>query len=326
MRLIPVLLYVFTFGFGTAFAQQQDQAAGKRYSSTLDGFLHQQNLSFVVPWQQQFVQTLIERIDELPFNKIAENPLTAQKMSKIGARLLANKDFVSSLAKAEGVDFVSLMTRVAGVISDTEKMRHITNPAELKKTRDRLYANSEKLLSDQALQRALRNSLIKHGDFLAKIVTEEKLVTETLGQKEFLQELAKYEEGVLIAKIIHIPTALKTLEVVVARVLSDEELLKRLFEQKTQIGITTLAANMQDLFLQLSSTDNSVTIEKINSKTLEVMSNMIDSGEVIGRILSAVTINPEDIDPAVLKNKCRSLKYADSKTDGLETFLAEVEK
>lgn len=320
------LLLVATVMFGGASVLHagafhgETRAAGKRYSKTLDKFMNKQQLKFAVPWQQQFVHVMLERMDELPFNKIAENPLTIQKMTAAGTRLLSNRAFIDTFAKAEGLDFVSLMARIAGVISDAEKLRFITDPKEVQKTRERLFANAEKLLQDQALQRAARQALIEHGAFLAQVIKEEQLITGTLGQKEFLAELNKYEEGVLISKIIHIPTALKALETAVVRALSDKQLLQKAFDPKTATSVTTLAMNAQELIRQASTADSSVTVDSLNLMTLQVMNGVIENGELLGMILDAVNIMPEDIDPTILRNKCQRHGYA-SKDVRLEDYL-----
>lgn len=319
-----ILVVMLTFGGASAVhaeaLQGETRAAGKRYSKTLDKFMNQQQLKFAVPWQQQFVHQMLERMDELPFNKIAENPLTVQKMTRAGTRLLSNRAFIDTFAKAKDLDFIALMTRIAGIASDAEKLRFINDPKEVQRTRERLFANSEKLLQDQALHRAVRQALIEHGAFLAQIIKEERLITETLGQKGFLTELNKYEEGILISKIIHIPTALKALETAVVRALSDKQLMQKAFDPKTAVSISNLAMNAQELIRQASTADKTVSVDSLNLMTLQVMNGVIENGELLGMILDAVNIMPEDIDPTVLRNKCQRHGFA-SKDVRLEDYL-----
>ena len=321
-----ILVFMLTFGGASALNAKalhgESRTVGERYSKTLDKFMHQQQLKFAVPWQQQFVQQMLERMDELPFNKIAENPLTIQMMTKAGTRLLSNRAFIDTFAKAKDLDFVSLMARIAGIVSDTEKLRFITDSKEIQKTRERLFANTEKLLQDQALQRAARQALIDHGAFLAQVIKEERLITGTLGQKEFLAELNKYEEGVLISQIIHIPTAVKALETAVVRALSDKQLLQKVFDPKTITSVANLALNTQELIRQASTADSSVTVDSLNLMTLQVMNGVIENGDLLGMILDAVNIMPEDIDPTILHNKCQRHGYA-GRDVRLEDYLTQ---
>ncbi|MDE3269163.1 MAG: hypothetical protein OYH77_02650 [Pseudomonadota bacterium] len=321
-----VIAVAFTFGsMGILSAKSlpgDNRTVGKRYSKTLDKYLQQRQLQFAVPWQRQFVDQMLERIDELPFNKIAENPATMQKMTRAGTRLLSNRALIDTFAKAEGLDFVSLMARIAGIISDAEKLRFIKDSQEIQKTRERLFANANKLLHDQALQRAARKALIEHGAFLAQVIKEEGLITGTLGQKEFLAELNKYEEGILISKIIHIPTALKTLETAVVRSLSDKQLLAKLFDPKTVVSVSNLAMNTQELLRQVSTADRSVSVDSLNLMTLQVMNGVVENGELLGMILDAVNVLPEDIDPTILRNKCQRHGFADRDVR-LEDYFAQ---
>lgn len=300
----------------------ENRVAGKRYSKTLDNFMDRQQLKFAVPWQQQFVHQMLERMDELPFNKIAENPLTVQKMTRAGTRLLSSRSFIDTFAKAKDLDFISLMARIAGIVSDAEKLRFINDPKEVQKTRERLFANAEKLLQDQALHRAVRQALIDHGAFLAQIIKEEGLITETLGQKEFLAELNKYEEGILISKIVHIPTALKAIETAAVRALSDKQLMQKVFDPNTATSITKLAMNAQELIRQASTADSSVSVDSLNLMTLQVMNGVIENGELLGMVLDAVNVTPEDIDPTILHNKCKRHGFA-SRDIRLEDYLTQ---
>ena len=313
--LLPLMTVSIFMPSMLLYAKEPDRTAGKMYASTL---MNKHNVKFIAPWQEQLISNLLERMDELPFNKIAESPATIHKMNKVGTILLTNKKFINTFAKAEGVDLVSTVALVAGIISDTGRLRLVSDAKEHNKIQKRLFVNVNKVLSDKALAKAARQAVVEHGDFLAKIIREEKLITETLGQKAFLEELNKYEEGVLLAKILHIPTVLQTAEDIIASIVSDKKLMGRMLDQKTVYNVSSLAMNSYSLLKQLSSDSKDVTIDKINAQTLEVMNNVVENGELIGMLMDKFS---QPISANSLRNMCEQLEYTSSPYTGTGDHL-----
>ena len=173
MRWLIFILAFMGYGVALAGSAKTKTTAGKNYTSTLNHFLDRQNLEFAVPWQRELVFRFLEQVESMPFNKIAENPATMQKIGKAGMRLLTNKSLMDSISKSDGVNFPVVMSQLMTMFSDMEKMRTERDPKKAAKLRSKVIASLEKLGSDEKLILAIRNTLIANGDFLAKVLVEE---------------------------------------------------------------------------------------------------------------------------------------------------------
>ena len=228
----------------------------------------QDNLDIAaIPWEEDDLFNFIEQLGDTPFSKISDNPVVVQKMSRVGTRLLANKELISTIAQAPGVDFLSLMAQATALLSDMEKLRVAKTASEAKQIRSRITESLTRLQNNEKLINAARLALIKNGDFLAKVLVEERLISSTLGRKEFIDEVMKYEEGKIVSQVVDIPSALQKTEEAVAEVLANEVLMEKLLQPETSRHFGILAIRFFALLQELGSTQKRVNFERVEKST-----------------------------------------------------------
>lgn len=228
----------------------------------------QDNLDIAtIPWEEDDLFNFIEQLGDTPFSKISDNPVVIQKMSRVGTRLLANKELISSIAQAPGVDFLSLMAQATALLSDMEKLRVAKTASEARQIRTRITESLTRLQNNEKLINAARIALIKNGDFLAKVLVEERLISSTLGRKEFIDEVMKYEEGKIVSQVVDIPSALQKTEEAVAEVLANEVLMEKLLQPETSRHFGILAIRFFALLQELGSSQKRVDFERVEKST-----------------------------------------------------------
>ena len=261
---------------------------GHHYSISFSQSPEQKLLTSTLLGQQMFMIRVLEKEGSRLFAKLAENPATARKLQEAGMRLLSNKNVVNGLLKADGVDMAQVTTQIAALVTaiselDSAKTQQAEDAARIK-VNNALYD----LSVNRNLMAAIMSTLAKEGDFIAQVLLEENLITGILGQKDFIAELMKYDEGKILAQIIDIPLALQKIEEVVAVLLSNEELIKALVVPEDDEKFVQLVTNLHDLTNEIMFANEKVSADSIKSKILEVMKSLTENEELFATIFTAL--------------------------------------
>ena len=261
---------------------------GHHYSISFSQSPEQKRLTSTLLGQQMFMLRVLEKEGSRLFAKLAENPATARKLQEAGMRLLSNKNVVNGLLKADGVDMAQVTMQIAALVTaigelDAAKTPQAENAARIK-VNNALYD----LSVNRNLMAAIMSTLAKEGDFIAQVVLEENLITGILGQKDFIAELMKYDEGKILSQIIDIPLALQKIEEIVAVLLSNEELIKALVVPEDDEKFVQLVTNLHDLTNEIMFAEGKVSADRIKSKILEVMKSLTDNEELFATIFTAL--------------------------------------
>ncbi len=285
----PVSLYVADTGSdGINIGLTGGNVDGHHYSVSFTQTPEQQRLTSALLGQQMFMLRVLEKEGSRLFAKLAENPVTTRKLQEAGMRLLSNKNVVDGLLKADGVDMSQVMTQVTALVAaigelDAAQDANAENAARIK-VNNALYD----LSVNRNLMAAIMSTLAKEGDFLAQVLLEENLITGILGQKDFVAELMKYDEGKILSQIIDIPLALQKIEEIVAVLLANEELMRALVIPEDDEKFVQLVTNLHGLTNEIMSAEGEVNAERLKVSILEVMKSLTENEELFATIFTAL--------------------------------------
>ena len=261
---------------------------GHHYSISFSQTPEQKQLTSALLGQQMFMLRVLEKEGSRLFAKLAENPATTRKLQEAGMRLLSNKNVVNGLLKADGVDMGEVTAQIAALVTaigelDTAKTTRAEDAARIK-VNNALYD----LSVNRNLMAAIMSTLAKEGDFLARVLLEENLITGILGQKDFIAELMKYDEGKILAQIIDVPLALQKIEEIVAVLLANEELMRALVVPEDDEKFIQLVTNLHGLTNEIMFADEKISADRIKMKILEVMKSLTENEELFATIFTAL--------------------------------------
>ena len=261
---------------------------GHHYSISFSQTPEQKRLTSALLGQQLFMMRVLEKEGSRLFSKLAQNPATTRKLQEVGMRLLSNKNLVNSLLKADGVDMGQITTQIAALVSaigeiDNAKTTQEENAARIK-VNNALYD----LSANRNLMAAIMSTLAKEGDFLAQVLLEENLISGILGQKDFISELMKYDEGKILSQIIDIPLALQKIEEIVAILLSNEELMRALVVPEDDEKFVQLVTSLHELTNEIMFVEGKVNADAVKTKILEVMRGLTENEALFATIFTAL--------------------------------------
>ncbi len=264
---------------------------GHHYSISFSQTPEQRQLTSALLGQQMFMLKVLEKEGSKLFSKLAENPATARKLQEVGMRLLSNKNLVNSLLKADGVDMAQVTAQVAALVSAIGTLDKAQTTQEENAARVGVNNALYDLSVNRNLMAAIMSTLAQEGDFLAKVLVEENLISGILGQKDFVAELMKYDEGKILAQIIDIPLALQKIEGIVAALLANEELMRALVVPEDDEEFIQLVTNLHELTSEIVSADGVASADRIKTKILEVMKGLTKNEELFATIFTAMFKN-----------------------------------
>ena len=285
----PVSLYVADTGSNSInVGLTGGNVDGHHYSISFTQTPEQKRLTSTLLGQQMFMLRVLEKEGSRLFAKLAENPATTRKLQEAGMRLLSNKNVVNGLLKADGVDMAEVTAQIAALVTaiselDNAKTQQAEDAARIK-VNNALYD----LSVNRNLMAAIMSTLAQEGDFLAQVLLEESLITGILGQKDFIAELMKYDEGKILSQIIDIPLALQKIEEIVAVLLANEELMRALVVPEDDEKFVQLVTNLHDLTNEIMFADGKVSADSIKGKILEVMKSLTENEELFATIFTAM--------------------------------------
>ena len=94
-----------------------------------------------------------------------------------------------------------------------------------------------------------------------------------------------------MAEIIDIPIAVKKTEEAVARLLADKALMSKILHPKTAENVNTLATSIVSLSNELAADNKKPDADKINTKAMDVLRNVVNNGELISMILTTLGLD-----------------------------------
>ena len=261
---------------------------GHHYSISFSQSPEQEQLTSALLGQQLFMLRVLEKEGSRLFSKLAQSPATARKLQEVGMRLLSNKRLVNSLLKADGVDMAQVTAQVAALVTaigalDNAKTAPAENAARIS-VNNALYD----LSVNRNLMAAIMSTLAQEGDFLAQVLLEENLISAILGQKDFIAELMKYDEGKILAQIIDIPLALQKIEEIVAVLLANEELMRALVVPEDDEKFVQLVTSLHELTNEIMLAEGQVSADRIKVKILAVMKSLTENEELFATIFTAL--------------------------------------
>ena len=261
---------------------------GHHYSISFSQSPEQKQLTSALLGQQMFMMRVLEKEGSRLFSKLAQNPATARKLQEVGMRLLSNKNLVNSLLKADGVDMAQVTSQVAALVSAIGSLDNAKTAKEEEAARIVVNNALYDLSVNRNLMAAIMSALAKEGDFLAQVLLEENLISGILGQKDFIAELMKYDEGKILSQIIDIPLALQKIEEVVAVLLANEELMRALVVPEDDEKFVQLVTSLHELTNEIIFADGKVSADRIKVKILEVMQSLTENEELFATIFTAL--------------------------------------
>ena len=261
---------------------------GHHYSISFSQSPEQKQLTSALLGQQMFMMRVLEKEGSRLFSKLAQNPATARKLQEVGMRLLSNKNLVNSLLKADGVDMAQVTSQVAALVSAIGSLDNAKTAKEEEAARIVVNNALYDLSVNRNLMAAIMSVLAKEGDFLAQVLLEENLISGILGQKDFIAELMKYDEGKILSQIIDIPLALQKIEEVVAVLLANEELMRALVVPEDDEKFVQLVTSLHELTNEIMFAEGKVSADRIKVKILEVMQSLTENEELFATIFTAL--------------------------------------
>ena len=261
---------------------------GHHYAITFSQSPEQRKITEALLGQQEFMLQVLEKESSRLFTKLAESPVTVRKLQEVGMRLLSNKNLVGSLLQADGVDMAQITTQVAALVAAIGELEQARTTKAENAARIKINNALYDLSVNRHLMAAIMSTLAKEGDFLARVLVEENLISDILGQKDFITELMKYDEGQILAQIIDIPLALKKIEGVVATLLANEELMRALVVPEDDEKFVALVTNLHELTNELMFAEGKIDIDRIKTKMLEVMHNLTENEQLFATIFTAL--------------------------------------
>ena len=261
---------------------------GHHYSISFSQSPEQKQLTLALLGQQMFMMRVLEKEGSRLFSKLAQNPATARKLQEVGMRLLSNKNLVNSLLKADGVDMAQVTSQVAALVSAIGALDNAKTAQEEEAARIMVNNALYDLSVNRNLMAAIMSALAKEGDFLAQVLLEENLISGILGQKDFIAELMKYDEGKILSQIIDIPLALQKIEEVVAVLLANEELMRALVVPEDDEKFVQLVTSLHELTNEIMFAEGKVSADRIKVKILEVMQSLTENEELFATIFTAL--------------------------------------
>lgn len=261
---------------------------GHHYSISFSQTPEQKQLTSALLGQQMFMLRVLEKEGSRLFSKLAQSPATARKLQEVGMRLLSNKSLVNSLLKADGVDMSEVTAQVATLVAAIGALDSARTSAEENAARIKVNNALYDLSANRNLMAAIMSALAQEGDFLAQVLLEENLISSVLGQKDFIAELMKYDEGKILSQIIDIPLALKKIEEIVAVLLANEELMRALVVPEDDEKFVQLVTSLHDLTNEIMSAEGKLSADRIKMKILEVMKGLTENEELFATIFTAM--------------------------------------
>lgn len=261
---------------------------GHHYTISFSQTPEQKKLTSTLLGQQLFMMRVLEKEGSRLFSKLAQNPATARKLQEVGMRLLSNKNLVNSLLKADGVDMAQVTTQVAALVTAIGTLDNAKTTQEENNARIKINNALYDLSVNRNLMAAIMSALAKEGDFLAQVLLEENLISGILGQKDFIAELMKYDEGKILSQIIDIPLALKKIEEIVAVLLANEELMRALVVPEDDEKFVQLVTNLHELTNEIIFAEGQISADRIKVKILEVMKSLTENEELFATIFTAL--------------------------------------
>ena len=285
----PVSLYIADTGDNSInVGLTGGNVEGHHYAISFSQTPEQRRLTNALLGQQMFMMQILEKEGSRMFSHLAQSPTTMRKLQEVGMRLLSNKNLVNSLLKADGVDMAKVTMQVAALVTAISSLDAAKTTAEENAARISINNALYDLSVNRHLMAAIMSTLAKEGDFLAQVLLEENLISGILGQKDFIAELMKYDEGKILAQIVDIPLALQKIEEVVAVLLSNEELMRALVVPEDDEKFATLVTNLHELTNALMFADGKDNADNIKTRLLEVMKSLTENEELFATIFTAL--------------------------------------
>ena len=275
-----------------------ENAIGYRYALVTTRLAEQRSLARAIFEQPQLMNKLLREHGEKLFARLADDPEVMQKIRKVGLRIIANRDFVNRIVQADGLNIAQLTTQVSGLIGDIEKLRKEKNSAEQSRLKQKVISTLRTISANRKLMSAITSAVIIEGDFLAKILREERIITEVLASDTFVNELLKYQEWQLLHQLVGIPLVLEKVQQTIINLLEDQPTLTTLVQSQSALGsIKQLLGNTKKLIEQLlAGTDITVTRSKIIDDLKKIAQHK-QLMAMLFRTLVGVVLTPQRGDP-----------------------------
>lgn len=241
-----------------------ENAVGYRYALVTTRLAERRSLAQAIFEQPQLMDKLLREHGEKLFALMVDDPQVMQKIRKVGLRIIANKNFVDRIVQADGLNVAQVTAQVGGLIGDIEKLRKATDSAERSQIKQKITSVLRAMSANRQLMAAVTSSAIIEGDFLAKILREERIITEVLASDDFVNELIKYEEWKLLHQLVGIPLVMEKTQQAIINLLEDQQTLTALVQSSAIDSVKQLLGNTKKLIEQLlSGTDTVVTRNKV---------------------------------------------------------------
>ena len=274
-----------------------ENAIGYRYALVTTQLGERRSLAEAIFEQPQLMDKLLREHGEKLFARIVDDQEVMQKIRKVGLRIIANREFVNRIVQADGINVGQLITRVSSLLSDIENLRKATDSAERSRLKQKITSSLRTMSANRKLMSVITSAVITEGDFFAKILREERIITSVLASDQFVDELLKYEDWKLLHQLVGIPLVMEKTEQTIINLLEDQQTLTELVESSAFNSIRQLLDNSKKLIQQLlAGTDSAVTRGKLVNDLKKLAQHKQLMGKLF-RTMVGVMLTPQRGDP-----------------------------